>query len=184
MCKSIISAMVCAVLLLVPGIASAGSAVTYKDGDRALFRIDVPDFWTLRTGGLRELSDPEIDDQRDVSRVFGMTPDAHPGVWVGIISPHGVRTLAEARDYLQDIGPFLVKEADVTEAVPQRIGGLPARSLSGVGVRNGKQIDFTVLAIDLPGARVAIAVVVFEEGADTTPVGDINTMLRSIRAVR
>lgn len=178
------SAATAMALSFAPSPAVAGTPVTYTDGDRSLFRFEVPDFWSMQMGGLRVLADVDTEDRRDVSRVFGLTPDAHSGVWVGLISPHGVSTLAQARDYLQDIGPFLVKEAAVTDAKPRRVGGLPARSISGQGRRDGKRIEFTVLAIDLPSNRVAIAVVVFEEGADTDPVGDINLMLNSIRAAR
>jgi hypothetical protein len=170
---------------MLPFAALAGTPVTYTDAGRALFTVEVPDFWSLRTGGLRDLADPDAtEDIRDISRVFGMTPEAHDGIWVGLISPFGVSTLAEAREYLRDIGPFLVQGAVVSEPQPRRINGLPARSLRGSGRRNGAPIDFTVLAIDLPNGRVAIAVVVFEAGADTDVTADINAMLGSIRAAR
>lgn len=169
---------------MLPASAMAGTSVTYTDGDRPLFKLDVPDFWSLRTGGLRDLAGPDADDIRDVSRVFGMTPDAHPGVWVGVISPHGVSTLEEAGEYLRDIGPFLVQDASVGAPSNRQISGMSARRIAGQGRRNGKAIDFTILAVDLPGNRVAIAVVVFEAGADPDPVGDINAMLASIKAVR
>jgi hypothetical protein len=185
--RSFLNAIRCilmvSVLALLPAATSAGTPVTYTDAGRALFMVEVPDFWSLRTGGLRDLAGPEADDIRDVSRVFGMTPDAHQGIWVGVISPHGVATLQEAADYLRDIGPFLVKNATVGVPEPRRVGGLPARSIKGQGTRDGKPVDFTVLAMDLPGARVAIAVVVIEVGADLEPLGDINRMLGSIRAV-
>ena len=182
--KSFGRALCAAALALLPVAAYAGTPVIYKDGPRALFQLEVPDFWSLRTGGLRDLAAPDSDDIRDVSRVFGMTADAHPGVWVGVISPHGVATLEEAAAYLRDIGPFLVQDASVSPPTPRKVSGMPARRISGQGSRDGKAIDFTVLAIDLPGNRVAIAVVVFEAGADTDPVGDINAMLASIKAVR
>ena len=171
-------------MLLFAGNAIAGTPVTYTDGSKALFQIEVPDFWSLRTGGLRELADQDATDLRDVSRVFGLTPNAHPGVWVGLISPHGVSTLAQARDYLRDIGPFLVQDAETSDPVTRRIGGLPARSIAGQGRRDGKRVDFTALAIDLPGNRVVIAVVVLEQGSDPDPIGDINAMLASIRVAR
>ena len=180
LCRTLCSAA----LVVMPGFAQAGTLVTYTDGDRPLFEIEVPDFWSVRTGGLRDLEGPDADDIRDVSRVFGMTPDAHPGVWVGVISPHGVSTLKEAGEYLQDIGPFLVQDASVGAPSQRRVSGMPARRIAGQGRRDGKAIDFTALAIDLPGNRVAIAVVVFEAGADAEPTGDINAMLASIKAVR
>lgn len=172
-------------LALVPMAAQSGTPVIYTDGARALFEVEMPDFWSLRTGGLRDLTGPEtVQDTRDISRVFGMTPDAHAGIWVGLISPFGVSTLEEAGEYLRDIGPFLVQDAEVQAPVARRINGLPARSLKGTGRRSGQTIQFTVLAIDLPNDRVAISVVVFEPGADAEVVGDINAMLGSIKAIR
>lgn len=175
---------VLAVLTLLPATAIAGTPVTYTDGGRALFEVEVPDFWSLRTGGLRDFAGPEPEDIRDVSRVFGMTPEAHEGIWVGFVSPFDVSTLAQAREYLRDIGPFLVQDAEVSAPTERRINGLPARSLTGSGRRDGTAIDFTVIAIDLPNGRVAIVFVVFEAGADGDVTGDINDMLASFRAVR
>lgn len=163
---------------------SAGTSVVYTEGDVAVFEIDVPDFWSLRTGGLREIADPESGDLRDVSRVFGMTPNGHEGIWVGVISPHGVSNIDDARDYLQEIGPFLVSSPQVDAAKDLRINDRPARRFVGQGQRDGKHVSFTVLTIDLPGNRVAIGIVIFEDGADSEPTGDINEMLASIKAVR
>lgn len=162
----------------------AGTPVIYKEGKVAVFEIDVPDFWSLRTGGLREIADPESGDLRDVSRVFGMTPNGHEGIWVGVISPHGVSDLDGAKDYLQEIGPFLVTSPQVDAATTLRVNDRPARRFAGQGQRDGKNVNFTVLTIDLPGNRVAIGIVIFEDGADPEPTGDINEMLSSIKAVR
>lgn len=182
--SSLVWTVFAAGLALWPLSASAQTPVVYTDAGRALFSLEVPDFWSLRTGGLRDLAGPDESDIRDVSRVFGLTPDAHPGIWVGIISPHGVSTLKGAADYLRDIGPFLVQDVTVDVPEPRRIGGLPAQRLTGQGTRDGADVSFTVLAIDLPGPRVAIVVVVIEVGADVEPIGDINAMLGSIQAVR
>lgn len=163
---------------------SADTRAVYTDSGQSIFKVDVPDFWSLRTGGIREIVDPETSELRDVSRVFGLTPNAHQGVWVGLISPHGVSNLNGARDYLQDIGPFLVQDAVLEGPKSRRIGGYPARTVAGKGRRDGKRIDFTAVTIDLPNNRVAIAVIIFEAGADSQLVGDINRMLSSIRVAR
>ena len=185
-CLSVVSLCVVfsAALFLQAKPAQAETPVIYKDDGKAIFRINVPDFWSLRTGGLRDIADPKLGELRDVSRVFGMTPDAHPGVWVGMISPHGVSDLKGARDYLAEIGPFLVTDAVLQEPKTRRIAGYPARTVAGQGRRDGKALDFTAITIDLPGNRVAIAVVIFEAGADLEPLGDINRMLTSIRSAR
>ncbi|MEP1202027.1 hypothetical protein [Tateyamaria sp.] len=175
---------ICLAAQLAFGAAQAGTPVVYEDDGRALFKLEVPDFWTLRTGGLRDLEGPDADDIRDVSRVFGMTADAHPGVWVGVISPHGVSNFDDAREYLQDIGPFLVQEAEAEAPKSRQVGGLPARSIAGTGRRDGKNVTFTALAIDLPSNRMVIAVVVLEAGVDQEPITDINRMLASIRSIR
>lgn len=171
-------------LVLLPCASLADTPVTYSDSGRALFEVEMPDFWSLRTGGLREREGPDASDLRDILRVFGMTPEAHDGIWVGFISPHGVSTLDQAREYLREIGPFLVEDATVDAPKSRRISGLPARSTTGKGRRNGTPVDFTVLSIDMPNGRIAICVVIFEAGADAEVVGDINEMLSSFRYIK
>jgi len=171
-------------LLCVGGLASAGTPVVYKDGAKSLFQIEAPDFWNVRTGGQRTLTAPDTGEERTVSRIMGLTPVSEKGIWVGFVSPHGVRTLDEASEYLQDIGPFLVQDTEIGKRVTRRINGLPTKTVAGTGKRKGRRVEFTVVMVDLPYDRVAISVVVFEAGADPSPVNDINDMLLSFKAIR
>ena len=171
-------------LIFVSGLASAGTPVAYRDGAAALFQIEAPDFWNVRTGGQRTLTAPDTGEERLVSRVMGLSPVSEKRIWVGFVSPHGVGTLDEASEYLQDIGPFLVQDTTIGKRVTRRINGLLTKTVAGTGKRKGKKVDFTVVMIDLPNNRVAIGVVVFEAGADLSPVNDINDMLLSFKAFR
>lgn len=162
----------------------AGTPIVYTDGDKALFQVEAPDFWNVRTGGIRTLTAPEREDFREVSRIFGMTPAAHEGIWVGFVSPHGVTTLDGARAYLKEIGQFLVKDAVVEDTKNRRIGGLPAQSFSGTGRRGTKTVNFTAITIDLPNGRVAVSIVVIENGSDVEIIDDINEMMASFKAIR
>lgn len=164
--------------------AQADAPVTYKDGDRALFSISVPDFWTVRVGGARVLSPPGEDVPRSVARVIGLEPTAEPHVWMGWISPPDVRTLSGGRAYLQEIGPHLVKDAAVDKARSTRIGGAAAEIYAGTGRRNGNAVNFTAVVIDLPGDRVAVSVAVLEDGAAPEIVNDLNAIFASFRSVR
>ncbi|MDW3225603.1 MAG: hypothetical protein R8G34_22375 [Paracoccaceae bacterium] len=178
------SLAIAAGFLVAPVAGFAGTPMTYTDGERALFQIEVPDFWSVRTGGLRDLTAPDAENFRDVSRIFGLTPETHEGIWVGFVSPHGVASLADARDYLTDIGQFLVKDAQVETSRSRRIAGLPAQTFSGTGRRGGKPLEFTAITIDMPNGRVAVSVVVFEAGSDVDIINDINEMMASFKVVR
>lgn len=164
--------------------AIAGTPVTYTDEGRALFRFEAPDFWTLRTGGTRQLAPPGSDALREVERVIGLQPTAEAKVWVGFISPRGVADFAGARAYLKEIGPFLVKSPETDAVRVLRIGGLPAQSFSGRGTRNGREVGFVATVIDLPGGRLAVSVAVIEPGAGEGAVDEVNAIYRSFRAVR
>jgi hypothetical protein len=170
-------------LTAAPG-ARAGVRVTYNDGDRALFSVSVPDFWTMRTGGARELVDPKTEEGRAVERVMGMQPVSDDRVWVGFVSPKGVSTFDQARGYLRDIGPFLLDDAQVDKTRQMRISGLPAGTISGRGTRNGRAVGFTAVMIDLPGGRFAISVAVFEAGGDPAFIDEVNDMSATFRAIR
>ena len=169
-------------LTLLPVVALADLPVTYKDGSRALFSVSAPDFWTVRAGGPRELAAPG-EELREVARVMAMYPVSEPRVWVGFVSPDGVRNFDQATDYLRDIGPFLVRDAKVDSRKSLRVGGLPARSIAGRGKRKGKAVNFTAVMIDLPNGRMAISVVVMEAGIDPAITADVNAIFASFRAV-
>ncbi len=168
-------------LMLPVSAALADMPVTYKDSGRALFSISAPDFWTVRAGGTRELTAPG-EDARGVSRVIGMHPVSEPRVWVGFVSPKGVRNFDEAAEYLRDIGPFLVKNATVESRKSLKVGGLPARTIAGHGTRKGKAVNFTAVVINLPNGRMAISVTVMEDGADPEITADVNAIYNSFRA--
>lgn len=158
--------------------------VTYTDAGKSLFQITVPDFWTVRTGGMRELAAPGTEDIRQTSRVIGLQPTTEPRLWMGFVSPTGVRNFDEGLAYLQDIGPFLVMDAEVDSRKSQRVGGLPANSISGRGTRDGKSVNFTAVIVDLPNGRMAVAVVVMEAGIDPNAITDVNAIFASFRSVR
>lgn len=169
-------------LTFMPQLASADMPVTYKDEGQALFRVSAPDFWVVRSGGQRAVTPPGLDEARLINRVIGLQPVTEKGIWVGFISPHGVRTYDEAVEYLRDIGPFLVKDAKVDSRTRVSIGGLPAARITGTGRRDGKTLYFTAFVIDLPRDRVAISIVVMESGLDPGYVADVNAIFASFRA--
>ncbi len=88
----------------------------------------------------------------------------------------------EATEYLRDIGPFLVKSAEVESRKSLKIGGLPARAIAGHGTRKGTAVNFTAVIIDLPNGRMAVSVTVLESGADPEITADVNAIYSSFRA--
>ncbi|MBJ6370700.1 hypothetical protein [Sedimentitalea arenosa] len=180
---SLKSALATAALLLAP-VAQADTPLTYTDNGKALFSLSVPDFWTVHVGGPRDLADPETGESRFVSRVIGLQPQTDPRLWVGLVSPFGVRDFAGVQKYLSEIGPFLVKDAVVEDLTRKTIAGRDARTLTGKGRRDGKTVHFTAVAIDLPANRMAVAVVVMEAGLDQASLADVNRMFASFRAGR
>ncbi len=166
------------------GAVMADTPVIYTEGNRALFRFDVPDFWVLRTGGPRELQDTELGDTRAVSRVMAARPVADDSVWIGFVSPFGVTTVEDGLRYLSDIDKFLVKKPLVTGRSVTRIGGRPAQVIRGTGQRDGRGVSFTATVIDLPESRVAVAVAILRDGADPGYVDDLNAVFASFRPER
>lgn len=181
---SLLIATLAAALSIAVPAALADTPVSYTENGKALFTFDAPDFWTVHVGGPRDLSDSRIARTRSVSRVIGLQPATEPGLWVGFISPAGVRNFAEAKAYLSDIGPFLVRDAEIDKRTDRVIGGRPARTLSGHGMRDGRTVNFTAIAIDLPHNRMAISVVVMEAGLDQGSLASVNRMFASFRVGR
>lgn len=178
-----ITALAAALMLCAP-MAHADTPVSYTENGNALFTVDAPDFWTVHVGGPRDLADPKTEQRRPVSRLIGLQPSTEPRLWVGFISPAGVRNFSDAKDYLAEIGPFLVKDPVIDKRAERVIGGRSSQTVSGRGRRDGRAVNFTAIAIDLPNNRMAISVVVMEAGLDQNSLAGVNRMFESFRVGR
>ncbi len=170
-------------IMMSAGLAGAQTPVSYGEGGRALFTVEVPDFWSVRTGGPREIARSEGDAPQLIPRVLALEPTVDGDVWMGLMSPPAVTDLAGARAYLGQLGDFLAFEAEVTAPVMRRIAGRPAEVFAGTGRRDGRELQFTVAAIELPGGRVAIVAAVLEAGADPAFASVLNGVFASFRAI-
>ncbi len=179
--RRLLLALPLAATTLLPGGAVADTSVTYTDAGQAIFQFDVPDFWTLRVGGPRALDDPEFDGERVVHRLFGLTPSAGDDMWSGLLSPRGVRSFDDGVAYLEEVGPFLVKNAETTRRRDLTINGLRAKSFSGHGRRDGRAVHYTAVLIALPSGRFVVSVTVIGAGADANLTKDVDAMLASVR---
>ena len=176
-------ALLCASLGM-SGAASAEATASYGENGRAMFSFSIPDFWTLESGGARELTPPEGGEARPVPQVISRQPTVDPTVWMGFLSPAGLSTLAQGRAYLAEISAFLGGSPQVSGATSRTIGGMPADIIRGTGRRDGRDLSFSIAVIDLPGSRIAIAAAVIEAGTGQPIVDEINRIFDSIRASR
>lgn len=174
-------AFAAAVLSFGTGIAAADVPVTYTSGDAAIFTLQVPDFWEVRTGGVHDLTAPETGITRSVQRVMSIRPQVEPGVWIGFTVPDGVATIEQGVAYLRELGRFLALDVDMSEPERSSIGGLQAIRADGLGVRDGKDVQLTLALVDLPGGRIVAVVVLTEVGIDDSWYPEINDVLQSLR---
>ncbi|NHQ75782.1 hypothetical protein HAT86_15120 [Roseovarius gahaiensis] len=173
-----------ATFLLSTAMARAQTPVSYSEDGRVLFTVEVPDFWSVRTGGPREIARSEDDAPQLVPRVLALEPTVDRGTWMGLMSPPAVPDLASARRYMGQLSRFLALDVEVGPPVVRRISGRPAEVFAGTGRREGQQLQFTVAAIELPGRRVAVVAAVLEAGADPAFIEALNAVFASFRAIR
>ncbi|MEQ9694066.1 hypothetical protein [Shimia sp. SDUM112013] len=176
--------MAAAISLFAAFPALSGTPVIYKDQGKALFQLDVPDFWNVRVGGARNLQAPQEDTPREVPRLIGLTPEGMDDVFVGFIAPRQVSSFEQGLAYMSEIGPHLVRDAEVSSSERRRIAGFPAMRVAGTGRRNGKTVHFTAVLIDIPGPRMAFSVTVLEAGHDPAVLDDVNAIYDSFRSAR
>jgi hypothetical protein len=179
-----IAALAVAIAPFGNGLAAADVPLTYTSGNAAVFTLDVPDFWEVRTGGIHELTAPETGITRSVPRVMSISPQVEPGVWIGFTVPDGVATIDQGVAYLRELGQFL--SLDIEMSVPERrsIGGLQAIRSDGLGIRDGKKVQLTLALVDLPNNRIVAVAVLTEVGIDASWYPAINDVLQTLRAGR
>ncbi|MEM8555315.1 MAG: hypothetical protein AAGF71_10890 [Pseudomonadota bacterium] len=174
--------LVIAILIAAPLQSFAEARVSFSETGRTLFSFEVPDFWTLKAGGERQLSLPEGGEPRGVPQILSMHPTVDPTVWMAFYAPPGVTTLAEGREYLSEIGQFIANAPQVVEEQSRAIAGRPSQVIRGTGTARGKDVQFTVTLIGLPGPRIAIGAVVIEEGAPEGVYEAVNDVFSSFKA--
>ena len=179
--KTLLKAATCLAMSAAPLLAD--TPLGYTQNGKALFRIDVPDFWNVRIGGPRTLTPPGEDEARDVARVIGLLPEGAEGIWMGFSVPQGITSIEDGVDYMREQGPHLLHDVTVSERRSRVIGGRQALSITGKGRRKGRQVQFTAVLIDLPGPRVAFSVTVLENGFDPELLKDVNDIYSSFRAL-
>ncbi|WP_424970267.1 hypothetical protein [Dinoroseobacter sp. S76] len=162
--------------------ASADLRISYADGDRPLFSVAVPDFWSIETGGARAISPPGEEAALPVPQIVTLRPTVEPDVWMGFFSPPGISTLEGGLDYLSEIEKFMAAEPEITSISKGQVAGMAARIIKGTGRRDGSDIAYTIAVVDLPGARVAIAAAVAETTAAPALIDEINRVFASMRA--
>ena len=101
--KILLKAATCLAMSAAPLLAD--TPLGYTQNGKALFRIDVPDFWNVRIGGPRTLTPPGEDEARDVARVIGLLPEGAEGIWMGFSVPQGISSIEDGVDYMREQGP-------------------------------------------------------------------------------
>jgi len=162
--------------------AGAGTPITYTKDGRAIFSVDMPDFWLARSGGPRAFEDVEVGEPLVISRVLALEPETAETAWLGMMVPDGVTTLDEAEVYITNLGKFLVEEPRRGNTFARRVGGLPARVINGTGARAGTALRFSVILIDLPGSDVAVIVALAANDAPAGVIDEINGVVDSLTA--
>ncbi|MEH6544855.1 MAG: hypothetical protein V7701_00395 [Sneathiella sp.] len=143
----------------------ADVTVIYETQGQNLFRFQVPDDWEIRPGF--EVDPSVLEDNKDpVARIVSLLPQEEKLVmWTALWAPTGVALLSEAKEYIQDVAPRLLSDVQITFRDDRTINGREGRVVSGTGIRNDREFDFALVAIQINSNRVAFAAFIGEPEA-------------------
>jgi len=165
----IISHLVVAVVMVGTMVAAksvlADVTVIYETQGQNLFRFQVPDDWEIRPGF--EVDPSVLEDDNDpVARIVSLLPQEETLVmWTALWAPTGVNQLSQAKEYIQDVAPRLLSDVQITFRDDRMINGRKGRIVSGTGIRNEREFDFALIALQINDNRVAFAAFVGEPEA-------------------
>lgn len=160
------------------GLAEEVSFVT--DGG-ALFNFDAPEGWLVRDGFESTRGRPE-GVRPEAQLISLLPPEEELIMWTGLWAPPDVRSFAEARAYLGKAVPRLLEAPESTYNDSRTIGGMPARVWSGVGFRDGRDMDFSFAAIQIARERIALVAFIGEPAAWDRHEASLIAVLNSIEA--
>lgn len=112
--------------------AMGGTPVAYETDGAPVFRFEVPDNWTLRTG---QDTNPKLmpAGTAPMPRIVSMAPEAAGAgaMWVGFWSPPGVSTIEEAEAHVSRTSKTLLESSKEESREDLVIGAGPARVVLG-----------------------------------------------------
>ena len=151
--------------LITANPAFADVTVIYETQGQNLFRFQVPDDWEIRPGF--EVDPSEIADDKDpVARIVSLLPvEEKLATWTALWAPTGVTQLSETKRYFSDVAPRLLTDVQINFREDRQINGRPGRIVSGTGMRNDRDFDFAIVAIQINDNRVALAAFIAEPEA-------------------
>jgi len=165
---------------LASAATAAGVTVTYETQGRELFSFSVPDDWQVLTGF--EVSPSAVPEgESPMARIVSVLPVGIELVmWTGLWAPPEVHRLEDAPDYVRRVAPRLLAEVEITFREEREVNGMPARAVSGTGVRDGREFDFALIAIQVTRDRVVLAAFIGEPEAHDRYEGALIAILNSI----
>jgi len=169
-------------LLGVSGAAQAGMPVVYQNAGTELFRVDVPDNWTLRVG--EEVDKAAMPAGLDPApRIVSMMPEGGAGrMWLGFWSPPGVSGLDGGIAYVKSLDARLLDAPKVTGSRDIGLPAGPARIVSGTAKRLGDPVVFDVAVIALPSGRVIVGAFIGEAAVRADLDKQLADTVNSIRS--
>lgn len=162
-CVAAACAAFAAVLPVSPAVA--GATAIYETQGRALFRFEVPDGWQMLAGFDVPAAAMPAGDGSPMPRIMSVLPPEEATImWTGLWAPTKVRRLEAAPDYVRELAPYLLNDGEITYSDTREVNGLAARVISGIGTRDGRDVDFAMAGIQVADDRVAFIAFIGEPG--------------------
>ncbi|MEH6527612.1 MAG: hypothetical protein V7723_16205 [Sneathiella sp.] len=160
----------------------ADVTVIYETQGQNLFRFQVPDDWEIRPGF--EVDPSVLNDDKDpAARIVSLLPQEEKlAIWTALWAPTGVVQLSDAKEYIQNVAPRLLSDVQITYRDDRVINGRKGQIASGTGMRNDREFDFAVVAIQISENRVAFAAFIGEPEAYDRHEKALIGVLNSIKA--
>lgn len=173
-----------AVVAVTGGIVQAKDvSVTYETQGRAIFTFAAPDNWQVLTG-FEVLPSDFQSGETPAPRIVSLFPlEGDRVMWSGLWSPTTIGRLDELEDYLALLAPQLLSDVRVTFRDERLINGRESRIVSGTGTKDGRDLDFALVAIQVRGDRVAMAGFIGQPEIYDRYEGELIGIMNSIRAV-
>jgi hypothetical protein len=167
-------------LFLLASPARARVALVYSSLDVDHFTIEIPDNWKVNVGAE---PDPEVRTEEGwiIPRVVTAMPDDDTPLWFGIWVPPDVATLAEAKGYMDALGPVLLSDVVVKKRVQTRLNNLAALHVSGTGKKEDEPMDFHAFFAQLTPKTIVIAIYIGPHATTISHGRELAGMINTLR---
>ena len=169
--------------LLAGRTADAQVSITYSSWGKHFFTMTIADNWRVNVGAEADTEQVQ-EGERPMARLITAMPGDGTPLWFGMWVPPQVKSIKEAKNYMDSLGIDLLSNVVITKRTFDTLNGMDVYYVGGTGDKEGEPMDFRAAFVQLSQESVAIALYIGPHETTISHGDELVQMVHSVQPVQ